>query len=141
MPDKIHIKIDRNACGGCLSCMSVCSLVNESYVSPSGARIQVELAPFDGDHRILLCRQCTKAACVTACAEGAIGRDEGGWLVVDYERCTGCRACIEACPFEAMFWNSVSQRVIKCEQCDGDPQCVQACPTGALTIHVRPGRK
>jgi carbon-monoxide dehydrogenase iron sulfur subunit len=140
MPNKLQIEIDPRACSGCLSCMSVCSLANESYVSPSAARIQVELAPFDGDHRIVLCRQCKKAACITACAEGAIRREAGGWLVVDYERCTGCRACIEACPFEAMFWNPVSQRVIKCEQCHGDPECVQACPTGALTLRISRAR-
>ena len=147
MSKKIRIKIDRNACSGCLSCMTTCSMVHESYASLSAARVQIGLRPFDGPHEITLCRQCTQASCQEACPEGAIVRDTGGFLVVDYDRCTGCQACIEACPFGAMFWNPISEKVIKCELCraeplyPGDPQCVQACPTGALTIQIMPDKK
>jgi len=138
---KIRIKVNRNVCSGCLSCMTVCSMVNESYASLSGARVQVELNPFGGTHQITICQQCTKAACVEACPEGAITRHPVGYLVVDYERCTACQACIEACPFGAIFWNPISEKVIKCELCHGDPQCVQACPTGALTVRTGPVKR
>ena len=138
MSEKIRIRVNRRVCSGCLSCMTTCSMVNEAYASLSAARVQVELSPFGGTHKILICRQCTQAACVEACEEGAITRGADGCLVVDYERCTGCRACVEACPFDAMFWNPISERVIKCELCRGDPQCVQACSTGALTIKIVP---
>jgi Fe-S-cluster-containing dehydrogenase component len=111
-------------------------MVNEAYASLSAARVHVQLNPFDSAHTIILCRQCTKAACVDACAEGAITRDHAGWLILEYDRCTGCQLCIDACPFDAMFWNPISGRVIKCELCGGDPECVQACPTGALTIQI-----
>lgn len=141
MSEKIHIKVDRNVCSGCLSCMTICSMVNESYASLTGARVQVELDPFGGTPQITICRQCTEAPCAEACPEGAITRDPAGYLVVDYDRCTYCRACVEACPFQAMFWNSISEKVIKCEQCHGDPQCIQACPTGALTIRIVPATK
>jgi len=139
--ERIRIKVNRSVCSGCLSCMTICSMVNEAYASLSGARVQVELAPFGGAHQIAICRQCTKAACVEACSEGAITRAPLGYLAVDYDRCTGCRACIEACPFHAMFWNPISQQVIKCELCHGDPQCVQACPTGALAIQIVADKK
>ena len=136
MIDKIRIKVDRRICSGCLSCMSTCSVANETYASLAAARIQVELHPFGDTHGIALCRQCDKAACVEACSEGAIARVPGGWLVVDYDRCSGCRACIEACPFDAMFWNPISGQVIKCQLCAGDPQCVRACPTGTLVLQM-----
>ncbi len=147
MPDKIRIKVDRHVCSGCLSCMTTCSMANEWYASLPGSRVRVDLSPFADTHRITLCPQCaatsrSEAACLEACPEGAISRDPNtGHLVVDYGRCTGCRACIEACPLDAMFWNPISEHVIKCELCNGDPQCVQACPTGALTIRVVAGRK
>lgn len=132
---KIRIKVNRDLCSGCLSCMTTCSMVNESYASLSAARVRVDLRPFEGPHEITICRQCAKARCQEACPEGAIVRLPDGCLVVDDEKCTSCQACVEACPFGAMFWNPISGRVIKCELCGGDPQCVQACPTGALTIH------
>jgi len=130
----MRIKVNPSVCSGCLSCMTVCSMVNESYASLSGARVQVELNPFGGTHRITICVQCTRAACAEACSEGAINRDPIGLLIIDDERCTACRACVEACPFQAMFWNPISQKVIKCELCGGDPQCVEACPTDALML-------
>jgi len=141
MTEKIRIRVNRHVCSGCLSCMTTCSMVNESYASLAAARVKVELSPFGGTHQITICRQCTKAACLEACSEGAIARDSDGYLVVDYARCTGCRACVEACPFDAMFWNPISEQVIKCELCLGDPQCVQACPTGTLTIQIVPDKK
>ena len=142
MPDRIRIKVNRHLCSGCLSCMTTCSMANELYASLTGSRIQVDLSPFRDTHRITLCPQCAKAACMEACPEGAISREPGGGhLLVDYDQCTVCQACVEACPFDAMFWNPISGRVIKCELCQGEPQCVEACGTGALSIRVHPGQK
>lgn len=142
----LRIKVIHKDCSGCLSCMTVCSMANESYASLSGARVQVELHPFEGIHRITICRQCAQAACEKACPVGAIQRQADDLLVVDHERCTamtdGCRACIDKCPFHAMFWNAISERVMKCELCGGDPECVKACPIGALKLQVsEPKRK
>jgi len=134
--ERMRIRVNRHVCSGCLSCMTVCSMVNESYASLSGSRVQVALSPFGGSQEITLCRQCAKPSCAEACPEGAISRHPGDYMIVDYERCSGCRACIEACPFHAMFWNPISGKVIKCELCHGDPQCVEACPTGALSIRI-----
>jgi carbon-monoxide dehydrogenase iron sulfur subunit len=132
----IRIRINRHVCSGCLSCMTVCSMVNESYASLSGSRVQVALSPFGGSQEITLCRQCAKPWCAEACPEGAISRHPEGYMTVEYELCSECRACIDACPFHAMFWNPISAKVIKCELCHGDPQCVEACPTGALTVRI-----
>ena len=142
MPDRIRIKVNRHLCSGCLSCMTTCSMANELYASLTGSRIRVDLNPFGDTHEITVCPQCVKAACLEACAEGAISRNpDPGHLLVDYGRCTGCQACVEACPFDAMFWNPISGRVIKCELCQGEPQCVKACASEALTIRVFHGKK
>jgi carbon-monoxide dehydrogenase iron sulfur subunit len=141
MPDKIRIKVNRNVCSGCLSCMTTCSMTNEKYASLAGSRVQVELSPFGGTHQITICQQCTKPKCMEACPENAISVNEASVKVIDYDKCTQCKLCIPACPFHAMFWNPISNKVIKCEQCGGDPECVKACPTGALTIQVVPAKK
>lgn len=141
MSQRMYIKVNRNVCSGCLSCMTTCSLANELYASLAGSRVQVELSPFEGNHQIFVCQQCVKAECAEACPENAISRNEAGVWVIDYDLCIGCRLCIEACPFHAMFWNPISEKVMKCEMCHGDPQCVQVCPTGALMIQVVPAKK
>jgi Fe-S-cluster-containing dehydrogenase component len=138
MPEKIQIKVQPAVCSGCLSCMTVCSMYNESYASLTGSRVQVALHPFGGVHEIAICRQCKNAACVEACSEAAITLHPEGHLVIDYGRCNACQACIEACPFDAMFWNPISDKVIKCEHCGGHPQCVEVCATGALTLRILP---
>ncbi len=143
MPRKgpsLRIKVNHRECNGCMSCMTICSTVNESYASLSGARIQVELNPFEGIHKITICRQCDRALCEEACPVGALQRQADDLLVVDHERCTaktnGCQICVERCPFHTMFWNTVSEKVMKCELCHGDPKCVPACAVGALRIQV-----
>lgn len=116
--------------------MTICSMVNEGYASLSAARVQVTLSPFGGTHTVAVCRQCPRAFCAEACPQEAICQCQDGTLVIDHDRCTGCRACIEACPFNAIFWNPISEQAIKCELCGGDPACVQVCPTGALVFHI-----
>jgi anaerobic carbon-monoxide dehydrogenase iron sulfur subunit len=117
--------------------MTTCSMANEGYASLSAARVQVQLSPFGGTHQILLCRQCPQAACAEACPEECITRRPDGWLEIDYQRCTGCRACVEACPLDAIYWSPISGQVIKCELCGGDPQCVRVCPTEALVLRIK----
>ena len=141
MADQIRIKVKRDVCSGCLSCMTTCSMFNESYASLTGSRIQVELNPFGDLHKIIICKQCKNPKCAEACPEDAISRHPDGYMVVDYALCTACKLCIEACPFDAMLWNPIDEKVIKCELCGGEPQCVEACPTGTLTIQLVPVKK
>lgn len=136
MSGKISIQVKRNLCSGCLSCTTICSMVNEGYASLTAGRVQVTLSPFGGVHNIIICRQCPQPLCVEACPQEAISRHKDGFIVIDHDRCTGCKSCIEACPVHAIFWNPISDQVIKCELCGGEPACVPICPTGALSIKI-----
>lgn len=132
---KRRLRIVEEMCNGCSSCQVYCATKNEGMGAAARARVRIHLDPFEGCHRIHLCRQCKRAACAEACPEGAISRhseDSYSYWVIDYARCTDCRACIEACPFEALFYDPIGKRVIKCDLCGGDPLCARMCPMGAL---------
>ena len=83
----------------------------------------------------LACMHCGKPACEEACSTGAISkRTEDGIVVVDKDKCTGCRDCYTACPFDVPRFG-VDGTMQKCDFCLGlgiEPSCVVHCPTGAL---------
>jgi phenylacetyl-CoA:acceptor oxidoreductase subunit 1 len=46
------------------------------------------------------CNQCKNAPCVEACPTGATRQREDGIIVVDQDKCVGCRYCVIACPYQ-----------------------------------------
>ena len=71
------------------------------------------------------------------CPAGAISKRPDGIVVVNHNRCIGCKYCYQACPFGVPHYGK--QGMDKCDCCleagipAGDtPYCVQACMFGAL---------
>jgi len=88
-----------------------------------------------------MCGHCRNAACMDACAHGAIYRREDGLVLIDPDKCAGCGSCVSACPYGAVFFNEKERIAQKCTGCahlldNGSklPRCVEACPTDALSF-------
>lgn len=86
----------------------------------------------------LSCKHCAKAPCVAACPAKAISqRVEDGIVVVDSQKCIGCRSCLEACPFGIPQYRE-DGTMRKCDMCldrleqGQKPICAETCPTQAL---------
>ncbi len=90
------------------------------------------------------CLHCETPACVTVCPTGAsYKRTEDGIVLVDEDKCIGCKLCSWACPYGAREYSEAEGVMKKCTLCvdriynaqlpeeDRQPACVQACPTKA----------
>ncbi|MBI5836563.1 MAG: 4Fe-4S dicluster domain-containing protein [Candidatus Eisenbacteria bacterium] len=84
-----------------------------------------------------LCNQCAHPPCTQVCPVGATFPTEDGVVLVDKERCIGCRYCIQACPYGARYLNPLTRTADKCTFCYHRlvkglvPACVEVCPTQA----------
>ena len=80
------------------------------------------------------CQHCDDPPCMSVCGSSAIYRDdELNRVMIDPDRCIGCKMCLSTCPFGAIGFDSIRGFAFKCELCGGDPECVHACKRGAIT--------
>ena len=90
------------------------------------------------------CLHCETPDCVTVCPTGAsYKRAEDGIVLVDEDKCIGCKLCSWACPYGAREYSAVHGTMQKCTLCvdriynesfdeaDRQPACVMASPTRA----------
>ena len=130
--------IDLKKCVGCHACAVACK---EAHGTPPGITRSHVKREFEGEypdatmHIVpMLCMHCENPPCVEACpTEGATYKREDGIVVVDKEKCIGCKYCMMACPYGVRDWNKAESVVEKCTLCQhltaaGEkPQCVKVC--------------
>jgi phenylacetyl-CoA:acceptor oxidoreductase 27-kDa subunit len=98
--------IDQSKCTGCNYCTLACQAHND--VDPD---IQWNKVVEDGmvsGQQVYVprpCMHCAKAPCVEVCPVKASYYRDDGIVMMDYERCIGCRYCQIACPYEARSFN------------------------------------
>lgn len=168
---KLGLVIDLDTCVGCHACAVSCKEWNAGGFAaplpdeqpyggqPSGVwfnrvhSYEVAAAPACSDapaqpagtlHFPRSCLHCETPACVTVCPTGAsYKRAEDGIVLVDEDKCIGCKLCSWACPYGAREYSAVEGVMKKCTLCidriynknlpeaERQPACVQACPTRA----------
>ncbi|MEW6511692.1 MAG: 4Fe-4S dicluster domain-containing protein [Bacteroidota bacterium] len=135
--------IDTVRCVGCTDCVVACTTENDV---PLGVHRDWVVFDTEGSFPTLhmqirseRCNHCDDPPCVSACPTGASHiHEHGGIVLVDADKCTGCKACIAACPYDARFIHPDGY-ADKCTFClprveQGlDPACVAVCPT--LCMH------
>ena len=160
---QMALVIDLNVCVGCHACVTSCKEWNTSGEAGSLA----DLRPYDADpsgtffnrvqtfeagefpladtiHFPKSCLHCEDPPCVPVCPTGAsYKRKEDGLVLVDFDKCIGCKYCAWACPYGVRELDTQEKVMKKCTLCvdriyneslaehDRQPACVQACPTRA----------
>lgn len=134
---------DPNRCTGCQACRVACGIENGLPPELSWRRIET----FNDRHQpgvplfhlSLACNHCSEPACMYACPASAYHRDPmSGVVLLDENKCIGCKYCSWACPYDAPVFDAGRGVMSKCTFCNHrlelglKPACASLCPTRAL---------
>lgn len=120
--------VNPEVCTGCNSCMLTCSFTHEGYFSFSKSRMQIEKDEERAVSIPRVCIQCKDAPCIQVCSEEALFKDKGtGAIMVDKDKCTGCKKCVKACPYGGIVFDEEGSIPLICDLCGGKPSCIEVC--------------
>jgi len=123
--------IDQERCIGCWTCAVGCKEINneplgfwwnriltaapgdlnghvDALTDPASGNIDVPSGTFPEVEMAYLpvaCQHCDDAPCVKVCPVDATFQSDDGTILIDYERCIGCRYCVAACPYGVRVFN------------------------------------
>ena len=161
---RLGLVIDLDACVGCHACATSCKEWNTGGRSGPLTDVNAYQAEQRGvwfnrvftyevggrreDARTVhfpkACLYCEFPECVAVCPTGAsYKRAADGVVLVDQDKCIGCKLCSWACPYGAREFDEDQGVMKKCTLCidkiyndnlapaDRVPACVATCPTKA----------
>ncbi len=105
-PHSWAMVIDRAKCTGCNYCTKACQAENDIAPDIRWNKLY-EVEQVGGEPTFLPtpCMQCAHAPCVDACPVKATYYRPDGIVMMNYDRCIGCRYCEVACPYGARSFN------------------------------------
>ncbi|MDD8026236.1 MAG: dimethylsulfoxide reductase subunit B [Acidobacteriota bacterium] len=142
--------VDSASCSGCKACAMACRDKNNL---PAGVRWRRVYEVSGGGWRregeawaqdltvynlSIACNHCEKPLCLDGCPARAIEKREDGIVLIDRDKCLGCRYCEWTCPYGAPQFDESAGVMTKCDLCADliergeQPACVRACPMRAL---------
>ncbi len=141
---------DSSGCSGCKACQIACKdrnglevgLLWRRVYEVSGGSWERQGEAWQQDvyayNLSVACNHCERAVCAEACPTQAIRQREDGIVLIDAERCIGCKYCSWACPYGAPQYDWRTKSMTKCTFCVEEveaglsPACVAACPLRVL---------
>ncbi|MBN1252735.1 MAG: 4Fe-4S binding protein [Bacteroidales bacterium] len=104
---KFVMVIDLSRCANAGKCTSNCQSGHK--LDPGQEYMSVHLMK---DHKYndpywfpKNCYHCDNPSCVKVCPVGATFKRSDGCVLIDVDRCIGCKFCISACPYSARIFN------------------------------------
>lgn len=99
------IAIHPDRCIGCGTCRAACSAGHREVGLQGEPRLSLVMTR--DVSAAVTCHHCEGAPCLQVCPVSAIYRQDGA-IVVNEQRCVGCRLCAIACPFGAIHPSGTS---------------------------------
>lgn len=151
---QLGLMVDLNRCIGCKTCIVACrnfkGLVDHTKAMPNEIPYYIRVESKRSgiypnvkvDSWVVPCQHCADPECVKSCPEkaSAITKNEDGVVIIDQEKCIGCRLCVKACPYSVIQFDEERKKAHKCDLCfdrvltGSDPVCVATCMTDAITF-------
>jgi Fe-S-cluster-containing dehydrogenase component len=111
--------IDLDKCCACQSCTAACRMENNTPIAGpvqtafGRAILWNEVLPFlEGNYPEVTvtliprpCQMCDNPPCIKVCPVKATYKTKEGIVLVDWDRCIGCRTCTVACPYQVRYFN------------------------------------
>jgi Fe-S-cluster-containing dehydrogenase component len=98
--------IDINLCIGCKYCTYACQAINNLGDDMLYNVVTTETLQNGKEYFLSRpCMHCEEAPCVHVCPVKATYHRPDGIVIMDYDRCIGCRYCQVACPYDARVFN------------------------------------
>lgn len=99
--------IDLAACDGCGTCTQTCGAAHfipgdREWIRLFKMKDSADTAPYFLPRP---CFHCDNPPCTRVCPVGATFKRDDGIVLIDNERCIGCRFCMAACPYSARSFN------------------------------------
>ncbi len=159
---KFVMVIDLARCKNVKACQSACNHAHglqqgQNWIKVYPMQDADKTAPY---WEPTTCMHCDEPPCVKVCPVDATFKRQDGIVLIDSDRCIGCRFCMAACPYSTRVFNwsepelaadiagkeydaetSMPQKkgtVGKCDFCADMtrmgmlPHCVSACPNGVF---------
>lgn len=159
---KFIMVIDLARCGNARKCIEGCQKMHHKAAPTEWIKVkQIQeeglVSPYWMPQP---CFHCDNPPCTKVCPVDATFKREDGIVLIDNERCIGCRFCMAACPYNSRSFNwadpvlpactdeaayspetsfpSKRGTVEKCDFCPDMgkqgilPDCVTACPNGTI---------
>ena len=123
---------DVNKCLGCFTCMNVCSAVNQKNHSLDKSAIMVRTTGgMTSRFVVVVCLGCLDPACMELCPSDALVKRDGGGVLLEAEKCIGCRLCEHNCIMHAVNFDEETKMPIICRHCG---VCTRFCPHSCLQM-------
>ena len=162
IPDrKFVMVIDLAKCKNARKCVEECQKAHKLDEHQEFMKIQLIQNHEDGQPYWFPkpCFHCDEPPCVIVCPTGATFKRDDGIVLINNERCIGCKFCVTSCPYSARQFNwghkekfddksqpyspetgvpAAEGTVMKCDFCpdllrQGQlPHCAKACPMGVI---------
>jgi molybdopterin-containing oxidoreductase family iron-sulfur binding subunit len=159
---KFVMVIDLSRCKNLKKCQSACNHAHHVEDAQNWIKVYpMKDAELTASYwQPTTCMHCDEPPCVKVCPVDATFKRQDGIVLIDSDRCIGCRFCMAACPYSTRVFNwgdpelpeeiasqaynaetSVPQKrgtVGKCDFCADMtrmgmlPHCVSACPNGVF---------